>query len=217
MIIRPAEYLEDIIPSPQKCGAILKECTVSFRGLNYPWFNFMQNRQYGENYVEQFNEWGEHSEAWRFYQSAQFVQCRAIWEDWLDPHVKYTDVRYVKPGECLSVVGTIYFLTEVYEFAARLAAKGVLGNACEILVGLRNSKDRVLTSLNPLGYFSGGYKLFKECVEPRHGIISSANLMANASEQALEHVVWLFARFGLDDIKPDIYRDEQRKLIEKRL
>lgn len=217
VIVRPTEFSEDRITSPQQCKTIVQECNVKYRGLSYPWFNFMKNPDYGANYVEQYNEQGEVIEGWRFYQSAQFAQCRALWEDWLDPNIKYSDTRLVKPGECLSVVGTVYFLTELYEFAARIAEKGVLGKDCEILVALRNSNGRKLASLNPLGCFSGEYRLTKETISPQRLILSSADLMANSSELALAHVVWIFERFGLDNLKPDIYRDEQRKLLEKRL
>ena len=69
-------------------------------------------------------------------------------EDWQDQATMWKQLTS-GPGEVLSIVGAVYTFTEIYEFASRLAAKGLLGKNCKISITLHKTRGRTLKMLDP--------------------------------------------------------------------
>jgi hypothetical protein len=69
------------------------------------------------------------------YQSGQFLHYRAFWED-------REEFKNAPKGPYLSVVGVVYFITEVIEFAARLRAHPAFGKGSSISLTANKTKGR---------------------------------------------------------------------------
>jgi len=81
-------------------------------------------------------------------------------EDWSD--ITPDRIRRLSteplPGGVLETIDTINPITEIYEFASRLAAKNIFGNEIYIAVELHGMKDRTLVVTDPMrGLFLGNY------------------------------------------------------------
>ena len=216
VIIRPLEFLNSRIHELGTCRTFVRDNKVILRGWDYPHYDERTEPTSGLNFVEQFTDWQNYIEGWRLYQSGQFVHCKALIEDWFDARTMWGEPRNVPPRECLSIIGTVYLITEIYEFASRLANKKYLGEACHIKISLRNTKNRMLTSFDASRFFIGTYQTTLEEI-PRHIELSTAELIGRSAELALEHVVWLYQRFNWDNVKASTFKEEQCKLMEKRL
>lgn len=214
--IRPTEFLDSRIPGLGECKSFVRDNKVVLRGWDCPHFDVKTEPICGLDFVEQFTDWQDHIEGWRLYQSGQFVHCNALWEDWLEARTMWGQRMNAPPKQALSIIGTVYFITEIYEFASRLAAKGFLGDTCEIRISLCNTKDRRLASFDASRFFFGEYHTTLEEI-PRHVKLATTELMGRSAELALDHVVWLYQRFNWDNVEAAIFKEDQRKLIEKRL
>lgn len=209
VIIRPLKFMQDRIPELGHCKNLVRDNAVRLRGWDYPHYDMTAEPRSGLDYVEQSSSFLSHIEAWRLYQSGQFVHYKALWEDW-EEH------SGIPPKEYLSIIGTVYLLTEIYEFASRLGSKGVLGDSCEIQVTLSNTANRKLKTFDPRR------PLFVKCEtmlnEIPHSVsFATADIMAHSAELSLEHAIWLFQRFNLDDVPAETFKEDQRRLLEKRL
>jgi hypothetical protein len=106
-------------------------------------------------------------------------------------------------------------ITEILEFAARIAQKGPYGDAVHVGIQLVNVKNRLLTSTEPLRSWIR-FAPATEDVLGKDWIFPVGRLIADTHEIALETVVWFYERFQW---KPDheMIRQEQRKFLEKML
>lgn len=213
--IRPTEFIDIRIPELGICKSFIRDNRVTLRGWDYPHFDEKTEPTCGLNFVEQFTDWENYIEGWRFYQSGQFVHCAALREDWFEARKVLALIPDIPPNEYLSIIGTVYSITEMYEFASRLAAKGFLGDTCEIRIILRNTKDRKLVPLDPSRDFYEGYQTSLEEL-PRSVELATTDLMARSAEIALEHVAWLYQRFNWYSVNAGIFKEDQRELLEKR-
>lgn len=212
VVIRPSRFMQNRIPELGQCKKLIRDNAVRLRGWDYPHYDVTSEPHLGLDYVEQFSDFLSHIEAWRLYQSGQFVHYKALWEDWED----YPGHQHIPPKEYLSIIGTVYFLTEIYEFASRLGSKGVLGDSCEIQVTLSNTANRKLKTFDPHRPLFAKYETTLDEV-PHSASFMTADLMTRSAELSLEHAIWLFQRFNLDDVPAETFKEDQRRLLEKRL
>jgi hypothetical protein len=158
-------------------------------------------------------------EYWRFYQSGQFAHLFNCGEDWVNrDELQIQNWRELPlPDRVLSILNTIYRVTEIYEFAARLAAKDIFTSDLSITVELHGMKDRGLVVTGhmraPLmeNYICGVDDL------PYSKTVSLDALIAQTSELALDNLLWFFERFNWQSIPVQVIRDDQRRLLERRL
>ena len=195
---------------------LIRDNKVQLRGWDYPHYDINTEINTGIDYVEQLSEFLDHIEAWRFYQSGQFIQYKALWEDWFEARTAIGRQQQSLSNKYLSVTGTVYLLTEIYEFASRLGAKGIFGDSCEILITLFNTKNRKLNTFDSRRHLFAEYKTTLSEI-PRSVSLKTTNLLGRSAELSLEHSVWLFQRFNWDDIKPETLKEDQIELLEKRL
>jgi len=73
------------------------------------------------DWIGQEPEWEQYLELWRFYQSGQFVDFMGLDEDWRDQSKLWPPPGDWKPCLFLDVEETVFQLTEIFEFAARLS------------------------------------------------------------------------------------------------
>ncbi len=216
VIIRPAVFIEDRIKTLAECKEIIRNLSVQWRGWDYPHYDYNKPPSNRTDHIEQPFDWENHLEFWRYYQSGQFIHLLAMWEDWEEQR---TWSRLdIEPGVALSVLGTLFSFTEIYEFASRLAAKGLSGDTCKISIALHNTKDRKLEMFHASRWLRPDHKSDLQFIPTRsEKPIATAELMAKSAELALDHAIWVFERFNWDNPLRDVFLEDQRKLIEKRL
>jgi hypothetical protein len=216
IIIRPSEFIPNRISNISECKSIVRDNSVLLRGWDYPHYDTNYEPTTGIDYVEQSVDWNIHIEAWRMYQSGQFVHYHALWEDWHELDTFWGQVQQIPPGVYLNLIGTVYLMTEIFEFSARLAAKGVLGDHCEIIIELNNTKSRQLKAFPVDRAFFSRYETALDNI-PRKIQIPVNELIGRSTELALEQIEWLYRRFNWDNVNIAVFKEDQRKLLEKRL
>jgi len=216
VVIRPSEFIQDRIPVLGTCKTLVQDNKIILRGWDYPHYDFKIEPDCGLDHVEQFTDWQNHIECWRFYQSGQFIHYKALWEDWFEAQTLWGQPKHILPNEFLSIIGTVYLMTEIYEFASRLCARSVLGDSCEIRVNLCNTKNRKLASFDSSRFFHGDYKTMLSDIPHVHSF-ATTDLMSRSAEIALDHVAWLYQRFNWDNVRANAFKEDQRKFLEKRL
>lgn len=150
---RPSVYRERLT-TVAECRELVERSVVYLRGWEYPAKLLGApnvHRPTTDKYAGLENDWQNHIELWRMYKSAQFVHLLALREDrmkdneWVGPRE-----RAITPGTMLSVVGTVYQVTEIYQFLANLTASGVYDEGVEVHITLHGLKGRRLWIDDPM-------------------------------------------------------------------
>jgi len=220
--LRPLNYSPQRIKDLPECKKIVEECSVEFRGWDYPHFPRRKGEDTGlapgDNYYEAWIDWGTHKEIWRMYQSGQFIHYLALNEDWWGEDTWYgKEVRKIPPLTILSVIGTIYHFTEIFEFLSRLTQKGIYEEGLEISILLGNTQNRKLEILDPMRaplfmeYKTGGRIIQFSKKYPKK------KLLEDSKELALQAIVHFFHRFDWDNPPLEVIKNEQEKLITRKL
>jgi len=199
--IRPDRFVQERITLPE-CEEVIEKSSVMLRGWDYPHFN-RNNLTRGLNYAQCVADFWGHIELWRYFQSGQFFHKFSCVEDW--------DAKM--PQNSLEIIMTLYRLTEIFEFAIRLAKKELLGSNVTINIVLNGMQNRRLATLD------FGRSLFRdyECTLPSLPIsktVPTTDLISHGHDMALDTTVWIFQRFGWmsTDVKSVMASDQQRFL-----
>lgn len=219
--ILPTKERQDRFDLPQ-LRELAKLCIVRLRGWDYPHWNHKNTRNFGQ-YLESYCQFMDHREIWRFYKSGQFIHYFSMWEDWIDQERVQEMARWYtheptidKDRRGLSILSTIYSLTEIYEFAARLASKDVLGPEARIRIELFNLRNRQLFFFDTGRYLNLGYVSQEEHVAFEN-VLKKEDLASLTSELALNKFVELAHVFQWKEPPTNVFREEQKKFLEKRL
>ena len=216
--IRPTRFEQARIHSLTKCRDILTNSVVHLRGLDYPYLNNKETTN-GEDWVESGCDSGGLIEYWRFYQSGQFIHHFAFREDYELSSNVLSRLERLEPsptGRYLSILSSLYRVTEIFEFAARLASKDLLSPTAEISIKLIGTEGRRLFFWNPGRLLSRAYI----CKIPEMTFsktYSFSDLLAQANEFALDTTVAIFERFNWMEVPRGMFSEEQKKFLERRL
>jgi len=213
MLVRPATFDEERIPTLSACEQVVDKCQVRQRGWYFPHTD-SSRLQRRLDYIELETDFPHHPEAWRFYQSGQFVFVKALGEDNLDKYRGGSGAAAAKPGEWLGVLSTLYQLSEIYEFVARLAQDGVLGDQLAVSITLNRLKGRQMAFESPDRSMGDNCKCIEDSL-PRLKTYSVADLVSRARELALEHFLWITERFQCPGTER-VFRSDQEKFFEGR-
>ena len=210
VVIRPTEYDAKRILSLSRCKELMEKSQVVLRGWDYP---HVERIQSGESWVEDRYDWeGRHLEYWRFYQSGQFVHHFSCPEEF-SPLTN----RAPAPDRYLSVENVVYTLTEILEFASRMAKHDVLTPSVEISIQLRGMMNRELTFTHSSRWVPSGSYVSRTDHVSYELTTSEAELRARSQDLALDAAVAIFERFGWFNPSRTILAEDQRKLLERRL
>src|SRR6266571_1988298 len=197
--IRPSVFIAERA-ALRDLEAIARDAVVQLRGWDYPHFP-RDGVTRGNDFIEAATEAAfiSHLEVWRLYQSGQFVHLFAMREDWVEG-TPMPGLGNVKPGTLLSYESTLYTITEIFLFAARLAQRMALGPEVIVEYSLVDLLNRKLETFDP-----GRDSLF---LVPRATALGHSyertvtekaeRLVARAPEIALEQTLDLLERFGWD-------------------
>ncbi len=215
MQFRPLEYRLRI-ERLEDCKKIVAKNAVLLRGWDFPHVPRREGEDTGllpgDGYYEGWTNWGIHKELWRFYQSAQFICYRGLWEDWIDE-----DIIRPEPlagQKQLSVLGTIYQVTEIYEFLVGLARDGIYTEGLSILIALYETEQRELELDGARAPFMWPRKTAASNIiyEIRH---SETDLVESSMELAVDAILHIFQRFEWTASK-ELIKKEQEELLKRR-
>jgi hypothetical protein len=217
--IRPGWYDEGRFPSASDNWRLIEQLSVGWRGWDFPHVDRDPlNRQVGTSWIAAWIDWQVHLEYWRFYESGQFAWLGGFWEDRmnLDGQAILTNTPGCPdgfvPSGLLDVGGVIYHLTELFEFASRLALRGVLDDAGSVEISLEGIRDRVLVRSGTFNHMRF-HRSASDRLETR---VSAKGLSVPpaAHRAALDVAVWLFERFGWLDMDRNMLARIQREFVE---
>ncbi len=211
--IRPESFSEHRVDYGD-LDEILVGLTVRLRGWPVPYIDHRRQLLRGDDWIGQDidAEIVSQYEAWRFFMSGQFTHLRAVSADWRTGH----EATAVPDGfsSVIEVWEILFYLTEVFELAARLAL-GPAGDermAVEVRLNGLASRGLVLGQPGRLGFvapYSASSESLRQTVA-----LSRDRLVAEPRQEAVQIAREFFLRFGW---KPSIEQlaDYQRELTER--
>ena len=135
--VRPTTFTATRISNYSSLYDLLRNAQVHLPGYGWP-FPYMEMQEKTErkqDYISQKVEFLSTLEAWRFYQSGQFVHVQGIQTDWME-NEKHQPVpaewKAIRPDSALLVSETLHHFTMLYELAARLAVSDLYAGEQEI-------------------------------------------------------------------------------------
>lgn len=213
VVIRPEAYEEHRVPYAQ-LDDILVAAVVRMRGWPVPFVDPREPLMRGDNWVGQ--EIDAHVvgnyEAWRFYTSGQFSQLRAVDADW-----RHT--AEVRPGpppdeKVIEVWEILFYLTEVFELAARLALSPAGDEKMTVGTGLHGLDGRGLIVGQPnRAEFFEPHRTSQNDLHQRV-TFSRGEVVAKPREHAVDMAHELLVRFGWKPARDQLI-EHQRELIDR--
>lgn len=204
VVIHPREFNKTRIASLSECWSAVEDAQVRLCGWPYPYVN-RECRKPGTDWIASEVDGVRHREHWRLYQSGQFAHFFSFWED--DPQQQVT-------GGELSVIGALYRLTEIFEFAARLAVAEVLDDAPIVEVRMEHIRDRELTGGGRV-WLSSGFRATQESIAGRWQM-QGPGLYAAAARLGREAAIHFFERFGCLDFSRETLERTQEEYLARR-
>ena len=200
IVLKPAKYPDEKVTDKQLRNW-LKKHQVRYRGWYYPHFAKGINEYYNaqESYMESYVHHECFLEVFRFYQSGQFIQYMGIKEDRLDPEsLRFTQWTPTQrpPSEqhYLDLTMTLYQLTEIFLFAAKLAADGVFSDQAQISIKIHGTNHRSLRFRNFIPSLDE-YECHAEPIILEPVVISPEGLKTEHNKLAIDAVVKILTYF----------------------
>jgi len=223
--IHPDIYNSQRIEKP-RIKEIIRSAIVELRGWDYPHFRDSEGEPYPIlNGIEKYIDWSNHIEFWRMTQSANFYHLLALREDWIEPErYKYMDIGWgnnedLKNKRWLGVFGTLYTLTEIFEFAKRLARQNIFDENIVIEVKLCDLENRILVvdSSSKVPFIWERKARIKEPWSYHKNLFSVNDVLSKADELALDAFIDLVYLFGWDNPPVESLKNDQQKFLQGRI
>jgi hypothetical protein len=220
--IRQDTFNPSVIPSLSECREVINATKVSLRGWDYPHLSRKEGQSgSGNNWIASWTEFMNHIEYWRFYQSAQFIHLFAVREalasDWRAQLQKaaafhaYESRDWSKVPGYFSLLNVLYTVTEIFEFASRLAQRGVYAGSVVLTLELKGIRGFILTP--DLDRAWSGTKIASEDVYSYTWTLTPADLVSNTATHSLSAAVWLFERLGWESPAIEVLRRDQTHFL----
>ena len=216
--IRPEHYQPEQLRYPQ-LEPVLAGAVVRRRGWPVPFIDYQQQMRRGDHWIGQDidAETVDQYEAWRFYDSGQFVHLRAISAFWrTGQHATPVPEGHAAAIEVWEI---ILYLTEVFELAGRLGLETAQNASVTVTAQLVLPPDTVLVG----GYTDRFFAMHPHAhVAPaqlgeRRRTMATDQLAGQYGPPAAEMAVDFFNRFGwnttpqnLQLLQRDLYQNAQR-------
>ncbi len=221
IVVRPSVFRKSLIGSLADCLELVTASRVSLRGWDYPHYESSTSGQ-GNDWVASWNDWGQHCEYWRMYQSGQFVHFLAFRENrYADQLAKRNAgvLRFAPERQVtgfIDFVSTVWTLTEVALFASRLVQNPQfdLIPSVHLEVSMEMVEGRVMGTWDPTRSLSGLYQSDVPRIVWSHDI-PRTELLAEPNEVALVAAQHLFERFGWYAQPIPVFRADQEKLLSR--
>jgi len=231
VVFRPKSYDPELIPSLTDCVKLVEKTRVRLRGWDFPFWSPHENEHsLRSTSIASWANFMGSIEYWELFQSGQFVHLAAVreatranWREKLQEatmshlghwgHLKDFDWKAV-PGY-IDILNSVYTVTEIFEFAARVCQAGVYHGPLAITIELNGVKGYVLTT-----DFDRSWSEFRAASENHLGKtweIASDDLISASAAHSMNAVAWLFERFGwLSPNLTPLNNDQQKFLSGSR-
>jgi hypothetical protein len=213
VVIRPEVYEHDRIPYSQ-LDEIVAAVVVRMRGWPVPLFDYRQDVVRGRDWVGQDIDADllGHYEAWRFHRSGQFNHLRAVGADWRGS--ARISPGSAASGEIIEVWEVLFYLTEIFELAARLALSAAGNETMTIEAGLHGlGSRRLVVGQHNRTEFLQPYRASHDDLTQRV-TVSREELVAEPRGRAVDMAHEFFVRFGWKPSR-DQLTEHQRELTER--
>lgn len=213
--VHPLKFKKNRIIKISECKKIMADSSVKLRGWDYPHIDH-KGITCNNDWVESYSDWNRHCEYWRFYQSAQFIHYLACRED-LQKDLRQ-QIRYANENakSFLSIISTVYSVTEVFLFTSRLAEKELLKEGLSISIKLNNMLDRQLFFYDPSIDIFDDYICKSKTIEIFRDI-SNQEIITDFKNMAVDFVIEIFERFNMGNVSKELLKNEQRKFLEGKI
>jgi hypothetical protein len=211
VIVRPKIFEAKRLPI-ESCKDIVLNSMVSLRPYNYPYY-YGDSVSYQTDYVQCISDIRPDMGAtkppmsiWRMYQSGQFVHRFSCVED-------YWEVSAGK--NVLSATSTLFIVTEIYEFASRIAeSNNIFDNGLTIKIGLHNMRNRSLVEVMSGELYEDRLRhLYYRCKDNdvvHQKELTLSDLIHTSKELAVDHTLFILNKFEWSSAS---YLQEQQKKL----
>ena len=205
--VRPERYQEIRIPFGDLTDFVTRH-TVRLRGWPLPFVDNREPVMHGQTWVGQDVEPRvlPHAEAWRMFQSGQFLQKRVISADLeQDPQSPIAAA-----GPIIQVWEILFYLTEVFELAARMALAVAVDESVHISARLTGMEGRQLVSGSWNRDIDGIYISFTDVLAAEM-TLATPDVIAGPRSRAITMAQEFLQRFGLR-VPDEVLADWQAEL-----
>ncbi|MBI4249665.1 MAG: hypothetical protein HY611_09195 [Elusimicrobia bacterium] len=220
--INPTEYTENRFDFAE-LKATIEKCSVRLRGWDYPHIDH-QNTYNRSGYIESYCEFGYHIEYWRLYRSGKFIHLFGMREDGREDSVVVDRFRWYAGRETrpqdlrgLSILSSIYSLTEIFEFGIRMGKHGVLNSGAHIAVELYGLRNRMLYFEEVGRDLRRAYICLDDYKKLEAEFGSPAQLIETGHAFAMNWFIEIAQQFQWDSPPKGILTEEQKKFLERRI
>lgn len=224
---RPDDYRLELISSLAECLKVVEKNVVRLRGWDYPHVSNQENELiFGANWAGSWTEFASRKEYWRMYQSGQFIHLFTTRESVPEykqrlmgvtrDHLRHLrEIRWDQITGYINIQNTLYTLTEIFEFCARLCQAGLYKGTITVSVQLRQVKGTLLTTDWNRAWFN-----YYAAAEPTVGHVwkmRTDQLISESSAYSIRAAIWFFERFGWLDASSEQLKRDQEEFLNKRL
>lgn len=220
--IHPLQYQENRY-SFSEIKHLVEKTKVSLRGWDYPHLDPRSTFNL-DGFIESYCEFDYLIEYWRFYRSGKFIHLFGMREDGRDNSVVPERFRwYGHDAEVpdnlrgLSIIGAVYSLTEIFEFAIRLAKHGLFESGVRIEVELFGLYNRMLYFEDVARHLRTAYLCRDEYIKKEAVFKTPAELTESGHATAVSWFIEIAQQFQWDSPPRAIMEEEQRKFLERRI
>jgi hypothetical protein len=196
VIIRPLDFLRRRLENIAALPTLMREAAVSYRGWPYPSVLDRERAEIGDDWIGFEIDSRIHVETWRLFQSGQFMQVMGFWEDWYGQDTLLTGIP--PQGKTLGIDLTIGTLTELFEFAANLAASPAGGETMVIEIDAHGLAGRHLTWPRGRDDVLDRRPATLDHIALDSLVVDRRRLVANPDDYAARAAREVFRRFGWD-------------------
>jgi len=221
----PSQIQENLVDSVANVKELMQTSSVQFRGWDYPHFpahsKDNQGIYVGENdCIEAWIDWEIFKEVWRAYTNGQFTHIFSMREDWWEEHTWLNDddpLKKIKPGETLEIISAVYTLTEVYAFLSNFV-QNLKIDQITVEISLVGTKKRELhiSDFRRAPLFEE-YVCQLDKVNLPKKLYKKDDLVTNYLDLAFDQIIFLFQRFNWDNPNIPVIKEDQKKLIERKI
>ncbi|HEY4086364.1 MAG TPA: hypothetical protein VGM43_10525 [Bryobacteraceae bacterium] len=214
--LRPSVFHSAQIRSKDDCLSLINHSAISTEGWRYPIINGRTSEE-GADWIAEAANTSVFIEYWRFYQSGQFIHHLALRED----HMRRLNLfhpQFFAPSEnrrYLAITSTICMLTDVIEFAARLAYRQILTPRAVINIELNNMAGRELVYMQPGRQLPASF-WFKDEIVSVGGTYEPEQLIGKAADVAIQLSLELFKKALWEPPRTLIVDDQARYTANRR-
>lgn len=210
--IRPLPFDADRL-GYENLENVIEGATVRMRGWPVPFVDNRQPLSRGDDWIGQDIDalMVSHLEAWRLFTSGQFVHLRAVTADWGEANV----IAPTSGTErIIPVWDILFYLTEIVEFAARLALKAKTPSSVLLRAKLSDMAGRglVVGQRNRAEFFSP-YIQQQDVLQAQTNV-QADQLVAEPRDVALALARHLLLRFGWKPATEQL-RSHQQELVDR--